>query len=100
MHALLDTCIANSCSRGTCRLVLLLLARAANAGGYVSVSFRWLSECSGMGLQTCREALEHLIGLNEVRLVEVGGGKARANLYRVMVRRIRPLPPFRSVPEG
>jgi hypothetical protein len=98
MLALIDTCIANSSSRGTCRLILLLLARAANPRGYVRVPARWLSLCSEMSLQTCRESLDHLVAIGELEVVEQGGGKAKATLYRIILTRKHDLPSFRPVP--
>lgn len=92
MLALIDTCLANSSSGGTDKLVLLILARSANPRGYTRLPVRLLALLSGRADQTVRESLARLCTSGDIARVEQGGGKAKATTYQIMVKRVKELP--------
>ncbi len=92
MLALIDTCLANSQAGGTEKLVLLILARAANPRGYCRPPVRLIAQLCQRSDQTVREALTNLATLGEIVRVEQGGGKGKATTWQIMVKRREELP--------
>jgi len=98
MLALIDTVLANSTSAGTAKLVLVIMARAANQRGYTRLPVRTIAHLCNRSEQTIREALEHLSELKEIARVEQGGGKAKATVWQITLKRLHDLPDLKILP--
>lgn len=95
----IDICLMNSRAAGTVRLVLMILARGSNAKGFNRLPMQTIGKMAGRSAETVRDALIRLCDLKEIALVEQGGGKAKANTYRITIGKGLDFPDWRMLPK-
>lgn len=98
MHAILDTCLANSKATGTDKLVLLIMARASNILGYTQVPPTTIAQLCGKSEQHVREAIKRLSDTNEIYRVQNGGGRNKSTIWRIALRRAKEMPDLKMLP--
>lgn len=81
--SVIDAVLARSKAGGTDKLILVIMARAANRRGYTRLPVRLIAILCNRSQQTVRESLDRLAETKEIYRVEAGGGKGKATVWQI-----------------